>query len=44
MLCKPWKHAGQGDGWRMPYSARKKFGAKGRGRINRHDIGAEERG
>lgn len=34
-LCKPHKHAGQGDGVRIPFRDARKFGKLHR--LNRHD-------
>lgn len=36
-LCKPWKHAGHGDAYRMPPSALRQFPAPNSSRISRHD-------
>jgi hypothetical protein len=37
-LCRPWKHAGHGDAYRMPPAAVRQFGARRARRISRRQI------
>lgn len=39
LLCKPHKHAGQGDAQRIPYAALKAFPVWRGKRVSRHDTG-----
>jgi hypothetical protein len=40
-LCKPWKHAGHGDSYRIPASALRKMGGRTR-RVSRRQVSADD--
>ena len=42
-LCKPWKLARHGDGYRQPPSAVRQLGARRTRRISRNDVGDQDR-